>query len=229
MRSEYAIARAGAWVQARGGPLLGVETQDFVEMLLDDPCCYCGTRTPRAVGTRPGRITIDHIIPMLSGGGDTWANLTAACPSCNSRKGARPLLWMVGEMGRLRLDGGESKSTPRRTERTLRRQKPRRAAASMQSEAAAVHDNVVQLMIPITEAARLLRITVPQYRRVAAKNDLPLVRIGRRERVPLAALEAVVNAAWQPPQAPKPQPAPRHTRRAPTALPTPAERILGLR
>ena len=34
-------------------------------------------------------LTVDHIIPKARGGEDTWENLTAACVSCNNRKGHR--------------------------------------------------------------------------------------------------------------------------------------------
>jgi len=46
-------------------------------------CQYCGQHT--------GTLTIDHIIPRHLGGGHTWENLVAACPSCNHRKGGRTL------------------------------------------------------------------------------------------------------------------------------------------
>lgn len=44
-------------------------------------CQYCGTRLMR--------LTIDHLIPRHRGGEHSWANLVAACPSCNLRKGGR--------------------------------------------------------------------------------------------------------------------------------------------
>lgn len=44
-------------------------------------CQYCGTRR--------GPMTIDHVIPRKSNGGDTWENLVTACVKCNNRKGDR--------------------------------------------------------------------------------------------------------------------------------------------
>ncbi len=42
-------------------------------------CQYCGTRN------QP--MTVDHIIPKVRGGKDTWENLVTACIHCNNRKG----------------------------------------------------------------------------------------------------------------------------------------------
>ncbi len=46
-------------------------------------CQYCGsTHDP---------LTIDHIVPKVRGGKDTWENLTTACVKCNNNKGNRTL------------------------------------------------------------------------------------------------------------------------------------------
>ncbi len=44
-------------------------------------CQYCGSTT--------GNMTVDHVIPKLRGGGDTWENLVCACERCNNKKGNR--------------------------------------------------------------------------------------------------------------------------------------------
>jgi 5-methylcytosine-specific restriction endonuclease McrA len=44
-------------------------------------CMYCGTAG--------GRMTVDHIVPRLRGGEDTWENLVCACHHCNNLKGNR--------------------------------------------------------------------------------------------------------------------------------------------
>jgi len=44
-------------------------------------CMYCGTSE--------GRMTVDHVMPRLRGGSDTWENLVCACHRCNNRKGNR--------------------------------------------------------------------------------------------------------------------------------------------
>ena len=44
-------------------------------------CQYCGS-------TKSG-LTVDHVIPRSRGGGSTWDNIVAACPTCNRKKGNR--------------------------------------------------------------------------------------------------------------------------------------------
>jgi len=59
-----------------------VETVGYTEILLSDPCSYCG-KTAK---------TIDHIMPLSKGGAHRWDNLTPACKSCNSSKGNKKLM-----------------------------------------------------------------------------------------------------------------------------------------
>ncbi|HOU18298.1 MAG TPA: HNH endonuclease [Candidatus Marinimicrobia bacterium] len=47
-------------------------------------CQYCGARNVP--------LTIDHIIPKVHGGQDTWTNLITACITCNNKKGNRNLI-----------------------------------------------------------------------------------------------------------------------------------------
>jgi 5-methylcytosine-specific restriction endonuclease McrA len=54
----------------------------YAEILLGDPCSYCGGLTE----------AIDHIEPVARDGDNGWTNLTAACRGCNSRKGTKSLL-----------------------------------------------------------------------------------------------------------------------------------------
>ena len=42
-------------------------------------CAYCGSRS--------GRLSMDHVIPLSRGGRHTIGNLLPACRSCNSSKG----------------------------------------------------------------------------------------------------------------------------------------------
>jgi len=44
-------------------------------------CQYCGIRGVP--------MTIDHVIPKVLGGPDSWTNLVTACLACNNRKGDR--------------------------------------------------------------------------------------------------------------------------------------------
>jgi 5-methylcytosine-specific restriction endonuclease McrA len=46
-------------------------------------CQYCGKQVKD--------LTIDHVIPRHLGGQHRWDNLVSACPTCNRRKGGRPL------------------------------------------------------------------------------------------------------------------------------------------
>jgi hypothetical protein len=54
----------------------------YANVLLRDVCSYCGVRSE----------AVDHIEPIASLGSNSWWNLTGACGSCNSSKGATPLL-----------------------------------------------------------------------------------------------------------------------------------------
>ncbi len=42
-------------------------------------CQYCGTHGVE--------MTVDHIVPKVRGGKDSWENMVAACIRCNNRKG----------------------------------------------------------------------------------------------------------------------------------------------
>jgi len=42
-------------------------------------CQYCGSKE--------GMMTVDHIVPRIYGGKDTWENLVCSCPDCNNKKG----------------------------------------------------------------------------------------------------------------------------------------------
>jgi 5-methylcytosine-specific restriction endonuclease McrA len=57
-------------------------TIEYLRILRGDICSYCG----KPAGT------VDHIVPVASGGTNDWDNLTSACSSCNSRKHDRSLL-----------------------------------------------------------------------------------------------------------------------------------------
>ncbi len=46
-------------------------------------CQYCG-------GSFPTReLTLDHVVPRVQGGENSWTNLVCACVRCNARKGGR--------------------------------------------------------------------------------------------------------------------------------------------
>ncbi|MCK9483052.1 MAG: HNH endonuclease [Candidatus Marinimicrobia bacterium] len=47
-------------------------------------CQYCGAQNVP--------LTIDHIVPKVHGGPDSWTNLVTACIACNNKKGNRNLV-----------------------------------------------------------------------------------------------------------------------------------------
>lgn len=46
-------------------------------------CQYCGNQFPRAL------LTLDHVVPVVQGGGKSWQNIVTSCKACNQRKGGR--------------------------------------------------------------------------------------------------------------------------------------------
>lgn len=46
-------------------------------------CQYCGEN----FSTK--ELTIDHVVPRVQGGANTWENMVCACVKCNARKGGR--------------------------------------------------------------------------------------------------------------------------------------------
>lgn len=68
-----------------------VDRRAYEASLRSDPCAYCGDTA--------GPADIDHIEPRKGNGANTWHNLTAACPRCNSSKNAKPLLRWLASRG----------------------------------------------------------------------------------------------------------------------------------
>jgi 5-methylcytosine-specific restriction endonuclease McrA len=77
-RRYYAEHRAELIARATGRGM----DPEWVAVLLDDPCCYCGGPMGH----------VDHIVPITAGGAGEWMNLTAACGPCNQRKHTKSLL-----------------------------------------------------------------------------------------------------------------------------------------
>ncbi len=76
---KRAAARRRYWGQRLEDSEQGVL---YVEILYNDPCCYCGKPMQH----------IDHIVPIAKQGEEYWTNLTAACQRCNNRKRDKSLL-----------------------------------------------------------------------------------------------------------------------------------------
>lgn len=69
------------------GAAFSAEATEYVDILANDPCSYCGGLAD----------TVDHIDPIARGGDSSVGNLTAACARCNSRKKDRPLLVFLAQ------------------------------------------------------------------------------------------------------------------------------------
>ena len=60
-----------------------------VKIAYGTTCCYCGAKE---------KLTLDHVIPRLQGGPDAAENISYACQSCNSSKGAKDMvLWLTSK------------------------------------------------------------------------------------------------------------------------------------
>jgi len=46
-------------------------------------CQYCGEKSNKS------HLTLDHVIPIVQGGGKSWENIVTACKPCNQHKGGR--------------------------------------------------------------------------------------------------------------------------------------------
>ncbi|NDD92538.1 HNH endonuclease [bacterium] len=46
-------------------------------------CQYCGNKFSKT------QLTLDHVVPVVQGGGKSWENIVTACKPCNQRKGGR--------------------------------------------------------------------------------------------------------------------------------------------
>jgi 5-methylcytosine-specific restriction endonuclease McrA len=62
----------------RGVPL----TRKNVYARDEHTCQYCGSQS---------NLTLDHVIPVSKGGGNTWENIVCACNKCNQTKGDKLL------------------------------------------------------------------------------------------------------------------------------------------
>lgn len=70
-----------AIAKANGGSHTAQEWQELLART-NNKCTYCGVQ---------GKMTKDHIIALVNGGTNDISNITPACLSCNSRKGAGTL------------------------------------------------------------------------------------------------------------------------------------------
>jgi 5-methylcytosine-specific restriction endonuclease McrA len=73
------MQRRRARVAAALATLTAAQWEAILE-LHGNACAYCG---------KPGKMTMDHVLPVSRGGGTTADNVVPACQSCNSSKGAK--------------------------------------------------------------------------------------------------------------------------------------------
>lgn len=80
----------------RRGAESEIAAEDWLRLMrmTDWRCFYCG-----ALVSRRGSRTIDHVVPISKNGSTELLNLVPCCRSCNSSKGARPVLKWLGENG----------------------------------------------------------------------------------------------------------------------------------
>lgn len=78
------VAGPITWTEVYRGKrrLSTVKLPEWRQVLLRDPCAYCGEPSEH----------VDHIHPRHAGGLDQVDNLTGACQHCNNSKGGKSLL-----------------------------------------------------------------------------------------------------------------------------------------
>lgn len=57
-------------------------------------CCYCGVDMVADHLHQHGA-TIEHVVTRAAGGKTTWLNLVAACRTCNTKRGCKPLAHFI--------------------------------------------------------------------------------------------------------------------------------------
>lgn len=73
--------RARVYARKRGCEPVDPLTREMVMEKFDGRCAYC----------QRAATTLDHVVPVIEGGGSRRGNLLPACVSCNSKKRARDL------------------------------------------------------------------------------------------------------------------------------------------
>jgi 5-methylcytosine-specific restriction endonuclease McrA len=81
---------------ARMAGLPGVNKNEWLAILerYGNSCAYCGTT---------GRMTIDHVIPVMRGGQHAVNNIVPACAACNSEKHYKSVEDFIGAGRKIRL------------------------------------------------------------------------------------------------------------------------------
>ena len=84
LREKYANRRA----RLRGSFGI-VKMSDFVDLCnkYNNKCLCCGNT---------GKLTMDHVIPLILGGNNTIENIQPLCGNCNSKKGIKVVDYRIG-------------------------------------------------------------------------------------------------------------------------------------
>ena len=79
------MAHARRRARKKGLPAtLTADQWEAIKQAYHHRCAYCGKK--------PARLTQDHVIPIIKGGGTTSDNIVPACPPCNFHKHTGPPL-----------------------------------------------------------------------------------------------------------------------------------------
>lgn len=79
VHKSYTGKRSGHWISRHAR--LAIYLRDGFA------CAYCGVSLKDA---KPFDVTLDHLLPRVTGGSDKPTNLVTACRRCNSARGDKP-------------------------------------------------------------------------------------------------------------------------------------------
>jgi 5-methylcytosine-specific restriction endonuclease McrA len=73
---------------AEAGPMLAnKELRQKVLEKTGGHCFYCG----KEIKDNPGKLHVDHFVPLRAGGKNIFSNFVPACPGCNTRKNGKTI------------------------------------------------------------------------------------------------------------------------------------------
>lgn len=85
---DYRISTLSRQREGRNGTLTSKQWRDACEAF-NNTCAYCGAET---------NLTMEHVVPVASGGATSVDNIIPACQSCNSSKGKKDMIeWYTAQ------------------------------------------------------------------------------------------------------------------------------------